>query len=340
LNKDAEIAVIVITYNGKRHLKECFNALLKQTCKNFEIYLLDNASSDGSSSFVRANFPQVKIIRFEQNYGFAEGYNRAINRVDSKYVVLLNDDTRVDSKWLEELTTAMNKGSKILAGGSKILFYNHPNLVQHAGGKLTFIGAGMDIGFGDEDCPAYDEPKNVGTVCGCGMIINKEFFERLGGFDDQYFAYFEDVDLCWRGWLQGYKTIYVPSSILYHKFGGSWGDRYSHNRIYYGTKNRFANIVKNLSAENLFLALYSSVITDFVKLISFLLRKQPDNVSSMLKAYYQTLRLLPNNLRIRFALQVRRSLSDKDLFNLGLFSMLPESLREFRRLQKVTLPLN
>lgn len=336
LDKLCEVAVIVITYNGKRHLKECFDALLKQTYRDFDVYLVDNASSDNSSLYVSQNFLNVKIIRHERNYGFAEGYNRAIKCVNSKYIALLNDDTMVDSKWLEELTVAMNKDSQILAVGSKIFFYDNPNLVQHAGGKLTLIGAGIDIGFGDIDRSIYDEPRFVGTVCGGGMMVKKEFFERLGGFDGQYFAYFEDVDLCWRGWLQGYKTMYVPASIVYHKFGGSWGVRNSHSRVYYGTKNRFANIIKNLSAENLLLAIYSSIILDLVKAVSFLLKKQPINVSSMLKAYYQTLHLLPNYLRIRSNLQGRRSVSDKVLFNLGLLSTLSDSLREFRRLQKVT----
>jgi GT2 family glycosyltransferase len=335
LNKNADIAVIVITYNGRRHLKECFNALLEQTYKNFEIYLIDNASSDGSSSFVHENFPQVNIIRFEKNYGFAEGYNRAINRVNSKYTVLLNDDTKVDSKWLEELTKAMNDDTQILAAGSKIFFYDKPSLIQHAGGKFTITGAGIDSGFGEKDQVLCNKPKYAGMVCGCAMMLRKELFESLGGFDNQYFAYFEDVDICWRGWLWGYKTVYVPTSIVYHKFGGSWGKRSSHNRVFYGTKNRFANILKNFGGRNLILAVIATCIFDFVKVTSFLLENQKKSVLAVLKAYYQIFLNLPNYMRIRGKVQSKRKLSDKDLFKLGLFLTLPESLREFKRLQEI-----
>jgi GT2 family glycosyltransferase len=334
LDKNAETAVMVITYNGRHHLKECIDALLRQTSRNFEIYLVDNASADGSSVFVIKNYPQVKIIQHDKNYGFAEGYNRAIKHVNSKYIALLNDDTKVDPEWLEELTKAMNKDSKILAVGSKIFFYSDPSLLQHAGGKLTLIGAGIDIGFGDQDKPIYNEPKFVGTVCGGAMMVQREIYENIGGFDDRYFAYFEDVDLCWRAWLQGYKTVYVPTSIVYHKFGGSWGTRHSHNRVYYGTKNRFASMIKNFGIKNLMKGLYLSIFLDVYRVLLFLLKKKPENVRSILRAHCQTLKNLPRYLITRFHLQAKRKLSDKNLFDLGLFLSFPESLHEYRRLKE------
>jgi GT2 family glycosyltransferase len=337
LEKDAEIAVIVITYNGKQHLEECIEALLKQTSENFTIYLIDNASTDGSSLFVSKKYPQVKVIQHEKNYGFAEGYNRAIKYVNSKYIALLNDDTKVDPKWLEELTKAIKQDSKIFAVGSKIFFYTHPTLLQNAGVKPTLIGTGIDVGYGSQDIPEYNQMKPVGAVCGGAMMLRRKIFGELGGFDSRYFAYFEDVDLCWRGWLQGYKTLYVPTAKVFHKFGGSWGGPNSYNRIYYGTKNRYANMIKNLGVKNLLLAFYVSFIFDYLRGFSFSLKKQNKNVLSMFQAYYRVFQLLPTYVSTRISIQKRRILSDNDLLKTGLLSTLPESLSEFRRLKTLDL---
>jgi len=337
LNGANEVAVLVITYNGKRHLKECFDSLLNQTFGSFDIYLVDNASSDGSSSLVREDFPIVKIIRHKRNFGFAKGYNLAVKNVSSKYVVFLNDDTKVDPRWLEELVKAISRDPKVLAAGSKIFFYNRPDIIQHAGGKLTLIGAGIDIGFGDKDRPEYNEVKCVGMVCGGSMIIRKDLFDDLGGFDDRYFAYFEDVDVCWHGWIQGYKTLYVPSSIVYHKFGGSWGSRHSYNRLYLGIKNRFANMIKNMSFKSLLFGVSLSLSLDSLKAISFLSKKQVKSVFSMMKAYFEVIHLFPEYLSVRVKLQAERKLSDKELFDLGRFLSLPGSIGEFKRLQRLEI---
>ncbi len=328
-----KVSVIVITYNGKHHLRECFESLEKQTYKDFDAYLLDNASTDGSSDYVRKNFPWVKIIRFDKNYGFAEGYNRAIKMVDTEYVALLNDDTKVDPKWLEELVKAIESDESTFAVGSKILFYDRPDTINHAGAKITIIGAGIDVGFGEKDSPKFNEPKFVGAVCGAAMLVRRKIFEELGGFDDDYFAYFEDLDLCWRAWLKGYKVMYVPTSVVYHKYGGSWGGRASPRRIYYAQKNRLMNIVKNFELRNVMKGLFVSICFDVIRMPMFLIRGEFSNVMAILRANIDFLKQLSKTLEKRRKVQEDRKLNDTELYRMGLMTPLWESVKEFVRLE-------
>lgn len=332
-----KVSVIVITHNGKRHLKECFESLKKQTYKDFDAYLLDNASTDGSSDYVNKNFPWVKIIRFDKNYGFAEGYNRAIKIVDTEYVALLNDDTKVDPKWLEELVKAIESDKTLFAVGSKILFYDRPEIINHAGAKMTPIGAGFDVGFGEKDSPKFSVHKYVGAVCGAAMLMRKDIFEKLGGFDRDYFAYFEDLDLCWRAWLKGYKVMYVPTSIVYHKYGGSWGGRTSAQRIYYATRNRLANIMKNFEFVNMIRGLFMSLCFDLIRIVMFLIRRELNNVTAIFKANMDFIKWITVLLEKRRSVQKSRVISDKWLYKAGLILPLVECIKEFRKLERLNV---
>jgi|Deesub1362A_J573_1020465.scaffolds.fasta_scaffold04913_5 hypothetical protein len=328
-----KVSVIVITHNGRHHLKECFESLEKQTYKDFSVYLLDNASTDGSSNYVKKNFPWIRIIRFDKNYGFAEGYNRAIKMVNTEYVALLNDDTKVHPRWLEELFKAIDKDASLFAVGSKILFYDRPDTINHAGAKITIIGAGIDVGFGEKDSPAFNKQKYVGAVCGAAMLVRRKIFEELGGFDEDYFAYFEDLDLCWRAWLRGYKVMYVPTSVVYHKYGGSWGGRASPRRIYYTQKNRLTNIVKNFELRNVVKGLIVSICFDIVRILLFLIRREFGNIRAISRANVYFLKQLPETLEKRRRAQRNRMLSDTELYRMNLIILLWESVKEFIRLE-------
>ena len=330
------VAVIVITHNGKHHLRECFESLRKQTFKDFQAYLLDNASTDGSADYVKENFPWVRVIGFEKNYGFAGGYNKAIKIVDAEYVALLNDDVKVDSKWLEELVKVLENDKYTFAVGSKILFYDKPDTLNHAGAMLTIIGAGLDIGFGEKDGPKYNKKKYVGAVCGAAMLVRCEIFKELGGFDEDYFAYFEDVDLCWRALLRGYRVVYVPTSIVYHKYGGSWGNRESLYRIYYGERNRLMNIIKNFEPINVVKGLLISLCFSIMRILTFLLRQENRKAIAIIKAYADFIKKVPKVLEKRRKIQCSRVISDKVLYRLKLIASLQDSIREYNRLRMMS----
>jgi GT2 family glycosyltransferase len=222
LTNPAKMAVLVLNFNGKHHLIDCLSSLNDQTYDCYEVYLIDNGSSDGSIEFVEKHFPWVKIMAFEKNFGFAKAYNRAINECGAELIALLNNDTRVNRRWLQELVKVMSRDESTIIVGSKLLLYDSPQLLNHAGAKIASIGGGFDVGLYEKDSVEYSVEKPVGAVCGAAMLFRKELFKRIGAFDEDFFAYFEDIDLCWRSWLDGYKVLYVPTSIAQHKFGGFW----------------------------------------------------------------------------------------------------------------------
>jgi GT2 family glycosyltransferase len=326
-----KVAVAVITHNGKKYLKTCFESLLNQTYKNFDIYLIDNASSDGSSEYVEQNFPMVKIIRFEKNLGFAKAYNIAIRMIDADYIALLNDDTKAHPKWLEELVKAALEDEKAGALGSLILFLDHPNIVQHAGGMITPIGSGIDIGFGRPLHEVDLRKRYVGYVCGAAMLVKKEVFEKVGGFDDDYFAYFEDVDLCWRMWLQGYKVVLVPTSVAYHKYGGSWGGRHSPQRLYLNHINKLRNTMKNFEIVNCIKGLMLNAFFDISRLVLLGRYKRIDSMKSIIKAWKSFIRDLKAVYNKRIYMQKKRKIRDSFIVKY-LLCPLSYGIKEYLRL--------
>ena len=329
--KPPAVAVAVLNFNGKHHLKDCLDSLGQQSYGNYSVYVIDNGSTDASVDFVKKEFPWVRIIAFDRNYGFAEAYNRAIEMLQFDFVALLNNDVAVDSGWLEKLVEEILKDENIAACGSKILLHWDRSKLNHAGGKFTPIGGGYDIGLYRNDAEEYNRGGYVGCVCGAAMIVRTDAFVRIGGFDRDFFAYFEDVDFCWRAWLYGFKVVYVPSSRVYHKFGGSWGSVYGGYRIYLGERNRLLTAFKNFEAARLLRAMILSIVYVSVRFVGALRRRRVDNVSSLLRADLWLLLNLRRVLAKRAVVQVRKEVSNEALERLGFIATFAEAFREFRR---------
>ena len=327
-----KVAVLVLNYNGKRYLKECFESLRSQTYDNYDVFLVDNGSSDGSVRYVNEHFPWVRGIVFKENLGFAKAYNKAIKMVDADLVALLNNDTKVDREWLPELVNAILEDESIAAVGSKILLYDSPRLLNHAGAKITPTGGGFDIGLYRRDGKEYNIKKPVGAVCGAAMLVKKNLFMKICGFDENFFAYFEDIDLCWRMWLCGYKVLYVPTSVVYHKFGGSWGKRLSPIRLYFGCVNKLRNMFKNLELNNLIKGLFFSSVFDIVRILLLLSTKNILGVLAIVRAYKDFVKYLRKTLRQRIKIQKNRKLADKYLYRMRLVCSLTEGLKVFLNL--------
>jgi len=328
--------VLVLNYNGLRFLDGCFRSLEKLNYPDYEVVFIDNASSDDSVDYVRHNFPWVKVVIHENNYGFCEGYNRSINYAEGEYLAFLNNDTIVDQDWLTGLVTAAHEHQADICG-SKILLFDEPRLINHIGAKITPLGSGYDLAFGTKDSKTYNSQKPVFTAAACGaaMLIKKETFLKLGGFDPDYFAYFEDVDLCWRAWLQGYRVMHIPSSVIYHKFGGSWGSsRYSESRTFYGQKNRLANIIKNFELINVVKGLAISLVYDILRVVMFFATGKFRNILALSNGTFCFIKQLPQTLNKRKAIQKSRQVSDKQLYRLGLIASLRECITEFIRLHR------
>lgn len=201
-------SIIIVNYNGKKHLEKCFNSLgnLDFPSNQYEIIMVDNGSKDGSVEFVGKKFPKVRVISLGDNLGYVKGNNLGINNSRGKYVVFLNNDTTVDKKWLTELVDAAEKSDAVVFG-SKL---NDMMLGEIGEGHLIPL-------LGIEYQTSGDIMKECFWVPGCSMLIKRDIIEKLSvGLDPTYFMYYEDVDLCWRLRNMGYKTMFVPKSVVFH----------------------------------------------------------------------------------------------------------------------------
>jgi GT2 family glycosyltransferase len=299
--------------------------------------MVDNASTDGSVGYVTERFPWVKVIGLESNHGFSGGNDVGVEHACGKYVAFLNNDVEVEPTWLSELVEGIEEDEKIASCGSKMLFYERRNYVNHAGGAVTITGAGFDIGFMMEEKKVYNKPKFVGCTSGGAMLVRKGVFCTLGGFDPDYFAYFEDVDFCLRAWEFGYKMMYVPSSIAYHKFGGSFGKKASNARIYYCQRNRLANVIKHFEAKTVIMATAISFAYDTYRILFFLRHKKYESANAIIKGSGTFLKGLRTSIKKRSYIQKNRILSDSQIKQLGIVASIRDMINEQRRLEKLSM---
>ena len=220
------VSIIVPNYNGQKFLGDCIDSIhhLDFPRENYEIIVVDNASSDNSCEFILSTYPDVMLIRAEKNLGFARGCNLGIENSSGEYIVLLNNDTVVDSNWLKELVTTANSDKEVAIVGSKLLFMQNSKVIQNASSYLTDRGDGGDLGAHQPDEGQYDTTREVMAVCGASMLIKRTLIEEIGALDEDFFAYYEEVDLCYRARLYGKKIIFAPKSFVYHVHAATSGE--------------------------------------------------------------------------------------------------------------------
>ena len=245
------ICVLVLNYNGLRHLEPCFSSLqqLEYPADKLELVLVDNNSSDGSVEFMRTRFPGVKIVHHPQNYGFSKGNNLGAEQARGQLVAFLNNDMRVDRRWLIELAQPLLRDPDIICAGSKILSWNG-KYIDFAGSAANVLGHGFQEGWG-EPPEAFGEEKLILAPCGGAMLMDRQVFIDCGGFDEDYFAFYEDLDLGWRLWVLGYKVAYAPRAITYHVHHGWWGKAPNAKVSVLYQRNAFCTLFKNYDDENL-----------------------------------------------------------------------------------------
>jgi len=216
-----------------------------------EILMVDNGSTDDSAGFVRKAFPHVKIIQNSKNRGFAEANNQAARQAGGEYIAFLNNDTKVDSQWLIELLKPIYKSRETAASGSKVLSFDGKSL-DFVGGMINFEGKGFQEGYGKPSSgDSYNMYRYLPFVNGGAMMINRRVFLECGGFDGDFFAYYEDVDLGWRLWVLGYKVVFAPASIVYHHHHGT-SKIFSDDRLrFLKERNSLYSVFKNYDDNNL-----------------------------------------------------------------------------------------
>ena len=228
MNRSPNVTIVILNWNGRHYLEQFLPYVLASAYDGFDVLVADNGSADGSVAFLRERFPEVRILEFSENHGFAKGYNMAMREVHTDYAVILNSDVEVDPGWLQPMVELLEKNQGIAACQPKILSYARKNYFEYAGaagGWLDKYGypfaKGRIFDYCEEDSGQYDQEEPVFWASGASLFIRTEVFKEAGGFDEYFFAHQEEIDLCWRMQLAGYKIYSCPRSVVYHVGGGT-----------------------------------------------------------------------------------------------------------------------
>jgi GT2 family glycosyltransferase len=247
------VTVIVLNYNGRKHLQECLPSLLQLDYPGdqLELMLVDNASSDGSVEFIQSHYPQVRVVRSPENVGFAAGNNLGAREAAGQYVIFLNNDMRVDPRFVKGLVAAIRSDPEAVCAGAKILNWDGSKF-DFAGAALHFAGYGYQIGLGTPFAEGlFSEVRPILFPCGGAMMIDRQVFLEVGGFDEKYFIYFEDVDLGWRLWVLGYKVVFAPEAVVYHHHHGTMRSVSDFRKRVLHKRNTLYSVIKNYHEDSL-----------------------------------------------------------------------------------------
>lgn len=240
------VSVVIPNYNGKKYLETCMKSLMKQSLKPEEIIIVDNASKDGSIEYIKEEFKEkVTLICLDENYGFSKAVNEGIKKSTSEFVALLNNDTELDEKWLEELYKCIQKDEKIFSCCSKMLRFVERDIIDDAGDEYTLLGWGNKIGDGKASSD-YEEDKEVFSSCAGAAIYRSSILEEIGLFDENFFAYLEDMDISYRARVYGYKNYYASKAKVYHIGSATSGSRHNSFKVKLAARNNIYLIHKNM----------------------------------------------------------------------------------------------
>jgi GT2 family glycosyltransferase len=264
------VSVIILTWNALSLLQEYLPSVVASSYDNLEIILADNASSDGSADWVSQSFPEVRIVRHQENYGFCRGNNLAIAKAHGDYVVLLNNDVEVDRDWLQPLVAQMMSDDTVAAVQPKILKSGEPLLFEYAGAAGGFIDRwGFPFARGrlfetiEKDEGQYDVAADIFWATGAAVMLRATVLKDVGLLDEQFFMHMEEIDLCWRMKRRGYRIVCEPASAVYHLGGGSLPGS-SSRKAYYNFRNNLLTLYKNLSPSDWRRVIIARILLDAV----------------------------------------------------------------------------
>ena len=240
-----EVSVIIPNYNGIAFLDSVLNSLEGQTADDFEVILVDNGSSDGSCSFAPASYPWVHILELPENYGFCRAVNEGIKASRAPYVILLNNDTEVTENFVEEMLAAIMRHKKAFSCGARMVQYHDRDKLDDAGNYYCALGWSFARGRG-RDIHAYEKEEKIFAACAGAAIYRKKILDQIGLFDEEHFAYLEDVDIGYRARIYGYENWYAPKAVVYHVGSGTSGSRYNQFKTRYSSRNNVYLVYKNM----------------------------------------------------------------------------------------------
>jgi GT2 family glycosyltransferase len=286
-----KIAVVILNWNGEKLLQQFLPSIL-QYSENATVYVADNASTDNSITILKSNFPTVKIIENSSNFGFAQGYNEALQFVQEPYYVLVNSDIEVTENWLKPVIELFETDPEIAIIQPKILDFKKKTHFEYAGAAGGFIDKygfpfcrGRIFDTVEEDQGQYDEETEIFWASGACFFIRKEVYDKLKGFDADFFAHQEEIDLCWRAFNLGYKAKYTSKSVVYH-VGGATLDASNPKKTYLNFRNSLFMLLKNIPKNKLFAILLIRMILDGIAGTKFLFQGKFQHFGAILKAHY------------------------------------------------------
>lgn len=268
-----KVAVVIVNWNGELFLERCLSALMSQSVKPYEIVLLDNDSTDGSIDIIR-QFPAIRLIELDQNTGFARGNNLAIDAAspEAEWIALLNPDAFADPRWLEELLRATMRCLTFDVFGCRLVNASNPKLLDGAGDAYHLSGLVWRTGHGIPVPALALKEREVFSPCAAAALYRRGALLEVGGFDEDFFCYVEDVDLGFRLRLAGYRCMYTPRSVVHHVGSGTTGGQHSDFSVYHGHRNLVWTFVKDMPGVLFWLLLPLHVLLNLVSIVWYILR--------------------------------------------------------------------
>lgn len=286
----ARLSVVILNWNGRRHLERYLPSVVAHTEGDAEVVVADNGSTDDSLQWLRLNYPDVRVIRLDRNYGFAGGYNRALREVESEYVLLLNSDVEVTAGWWQSLVEVLDTESDVAAVAPKLLADMERTKFEYAGasgGFIDYLGypfcRGRILSNVEEDRGQYDDRRDIFWASGAAMCCRREVFESLGGFDEDFFAHMEEIDLQWRMQLAGWRIVVEPKSVVYHLGGGTLPA--SSRKIFLNHRNNLAMLFKCASPMQRAVVAVVRPATDMLEALVNLVTLHPQRAWAIVRAW-------------------------------------------------------
>lgn len=312
--------VVILNWNGRAHLERYLPSVVRHTMPQYGVVVADNGSTDSSLEYVAETFPEVEIVRLDRNYGFAEGYNRALQEIEAEYYVLLNSDVEVTEGWCEKLVEALDADLQLAAVAPMLLADTDRERFEYAGASGGFIDIlgypfcrGRILSTTELDEGQYDDPREVFWASGAAFACRAEVFKSEGGFDGEFFAHMEEIDLCWRMQSSGYRIGIEPRAKVYHLGGGTLS-ALSPRKTMLNHRNNLAMLYKNLPLGHLLWVLPARLVLDGVAAASYLVKGQWACVKAVWQAHVGFYRMLPSLSAKRKAERAKRAALPRTIY--------------------------
>ncbi|MFY0600742.1 MAG: glycosyltransferase family 2 protein [Cyclobacteriaceae bacterium] len=327
----AIVSVVILNYNGRDYLEKFLPSVI-QNSPDAQIIVADNCSTDDSVSLLRSEFPSIQLIELKENNGYAGGYNLALKQVESEYYMLLNSDVEVTSDWLDSMVDFLQQNPSYAAVQPKILDYKHKDYFEYAGASGGFVDRlgypycrGRIFDEVEKDLEQYNETTDVFWCSGACLLIRANVFHDLSGFDADFFAHMEEIDLCWRIKNKGFKLACVPESHVYHVGGGTL-DKTKPNKTYLNFRNNLIMLAKNLSWEKALFFIPIRMVLDLVAGIKFWKDQSFQHFIAILRAQLHFILSLTKTYKKRK--ETRRNLLGKNFLLIQYYLMGKKTFKE------------